>query len=199
MKLKAYFLICCVVISCKTRSDKPKNETTESNNLSEQGNNSIEKNKFSEYLKAIPFLELPYSTSCDDDYENPPELDQKLKKKYAGGDLESPFRRIPNNQDLEVILNLAPADVLLPIVKIYDKNGYLKASQQLFFGYCGGEPGYYHKEYITINPNLTIEHIDSTWMHKVDSLENEIKGTEKLEVETYKYEISKTGEIKKIK
>ncbi|WP_298311082.1 hypothetical protein [uncultured Aquimarina sp.] len=199
MKLKVYFLICCVVISCKTRSDKSKNATTESNNLLEQDNNSIEKNKFSDYLKAIPFLELPYSTFCDDDYENPPELDQKLKKEYSGGDLEEPYRRIPNNQNLEIILNLTPADVLLPIVKIYYKSGDLKASQQLFFGYCGGEPGYYHKEYITINPDLIIEHIDSTWTHKVDSLEIEIKGTEKLEVETYKYEISKTGEIKKIK
>ncbi|MUP40129.1 hypothetical protein [Labilibaculum euxinus] len=117
--------------------------------------------------------------------------------KFNDNELEYPYKKIATNEKFKIVMFLAPADVLLPIVKTYDFNGKIIDSETLFWGYCGGEPGYYHTEHLQINSSSLITHIDSTWTHEVDADYNEIKGTEKFDLKVIDFVINSDGTIQK--
>jgi len=204
MNKKLLIIICIGLLTgCQNNNKQQKEETPDESSttteLTDETNTETPLDpEFTSYLNKIPDLELPYSTACFSDYKNSPEIDKELKMKFLEGEWEWPHRRIPTNSEFIAVMNLAPADVVLPIIKTYKKSGEIISSQQMFFDYCGGEPGYYHSEHIIIKPNLVITHIDSTWTHQLDSLENEIEGTEKLEVKNFDYRILADGKIVKV-
>ncbi len=152
---------------------------------------------FQEYLNQMDFLELPYQTNCFNDYKQDNEISHELTMKFNDNELEYPYKKIATTEEFKIVMYLAPADVLLPIIKTYDPNGKIIDSEQLFWGYCGGEPGYYHTEHLQIKSNNLIRHIDSTWTHEVDDDYNEIKGTEKFELRVIDFVIKSDGTIEK--
>jgi len=151
---------------------------------------------FGEYMAAIPEVNLPYTSHCDGQYINRPDIDENLISKYAS-EGESPYRKIPNELDLSITINIVAHDIMLPILKIYDNEGNLKTSQPLFFNFCGEEPGFYSKAQFTISPDLSIMHIDSLKTFKTDPEHKEIEGTAKFEIEKTTFTILKNGTIKK--
>ena len=201
MYKKLIFIICMGLwASCQNNNEHEKKEayhnSTSSEELTERTSSDMTiDSEFAKYLEPIPDLEFPYSTACFSDYKNSPNIAEELKINFLKEKLIWPHRRIPTNSEFVAILNLVAADVVLPIIKTYNKSGDLISSQQMIFGYCGAEPGYYHSEHIIIKPNLVITHIDSTWTHELDSLENQIEGTEKLEVKNFNYRILADGKI----
>lgn len=150
--------------------------------------------EFESYLEEIEFLELPYFSKCGTNYSDYPSVDKKLKEKYTGK-FTDPYRRIPTDFPIEIVMELAPADYLLPIIKTFSKNAKPIKTLNTFSGYCGGEPGWYSIEYFTIMENLRMIHIDSLWEYEVDSLYNKIDGTLKGTVKTSYFQILETGNI----
>ena len=192
MKVPIILLFIFVLYGCTIESRPDKGETMEAPAEEDFDGDLIR------FLEPVPYMQLPFSTSCDNEYDAP-EYDTELQRKFIEERGEYPYRRIPGNSDLQILMTLSPADILLPIIKTYDKEGKLIASEQLFFNFCGGEPGYYHTEHIRINSNLVIEHIDSSWTYDVNDEQEEIEGTEKLEVVTQNFRILENGEIVKEK
>ncbi len=170
----------------------PKNKTKE-----KAEENMVVNDYFLEFLNQLDFLELPYETNCFNDYKQNKEISKELTLKFNDNELEYPYKKIATTEKFKIVIFLAPADGLLPIVKTYDMNGKIIDSEQLFWGYCGGEPGYYHTEHLQINTSNLITHIDSTWTHEVDADYNEIKGTEKFELKVINFVINSDGTIEK--
>ena len=200
MSKNLLFIICIgLFISCQNNNKQLKEEAAEYPSVkTEKVNNETQVDpEFAKYIEAIPDLELPYSIACFSDYNNSPNIDKDLKMKFLEREGEWPHRQIPTNSEFVAIMNLVSADIILPIIKTYNKSGEVISSQQMFFDYCGGGPGYYSSQHIIINPNLVITHIDSTWTYNLDSLENEIEGTQKLEVKNFDYRVLPDGKIVK--
>lgn len=90
---------------------------------------------------------------------------------------------------------LASADIELPIFYTFTNQGDTIATKQMFFGYCGGEPGYFHKEYFRLDEQMNLIHFDSTWRHEVDENYDEIEGTETFEAVTTNFVINSVGQF----
>jgi len=150
---------------------------------------------FAKFLELIPELDLPYQTSCDNSYPDYPEVPKELIEKYTKWYLYHPYRKITTNRNFQLVLHLAPADYELPILYTFTNNGDSISTKQMFFGYCGGEPGYFHKEHFRIDEQLNIVHFDSTWRHEVDEDYNEIEGTETLKAVTTIFTLTANGEF----
>ncbi|PXY03076.1 hypothetical protein DF185_03015 [Marinifilum breve] len=187
------------IVSCSLANSKKESVTSDKKEIRSQ--NTTEKKvvngEFQKFLNQLDFLELPYETNCFNDYKQDKEISQELTMKFNDNELEYPYKKIATTEKFKIIIFLASADVLLPIVKTYDLNGNIIDSEQLFWGYCGGEPGYYHTEHLQINSSNLITHIDSTWTHEVDTDYNEIKGTEKFELKVIDFVINSDGTIEK--
>ncbi|WP_133249937.1 hypothetical protein [Marinifilum breve] len=194
----ATFII-MTIVSCSLANSKKESVTSDKKEIRSQ--NTTEKKvvngEFQKFLNQLDFLELPYETNCFNDYKQDKEISQELTMKFNDNELEYPYKKIATTEKFKIIIFLASADVLLPIVKTYDLNGNIIDSEQLFWGYCGGEPGYYHTEHLQINSSNLITHIDSTWTHEVDTDYNEIKGTEKFELKVIDFVINSDGTIEK--
>ena len=145
----------------------------------------------------MDFLEIPYETNCFNEYNEEIKTSRELALKLNDNEMEFPYKRIATTEKFEIVLFLVPADGILPVVKTYDFQGKLIDSETLIWGYCGGEPGYYHTEYIQIKSNNLIRHIDSTWTHDIDADYNEIEGTEKVESKVIDFVINSDGTIDK--
>ncbi len=196
MKNLIILFIASLLLSCNSKTEVNKGNTSTKN---QSENVEIKKNisneKFASLLNKLDNLNLPYQNSCFAEYKEINDLDTSEYSFLVENVWERPFKKIPTKNNFEIIMYLAPADVLLPIIRTYDLNGKEIDSEQMFFGYCGGEPGYYHTEHFEINEQLTIHHIDSTWTCEVDSLYNDIDSTKELKVETYLWKILEDGQI----
>ncbi|SMO92774.1 hypothetical protein SAMN06265379_1173 [Saccharicrinis carchari] len=192
------------IVSCSQTNRKKESVTSENKEITRKNTtvkdvteNKVTNAEFQEFLNQLDFLELPYETNCFNDYKQDREISPELTMKFNDNKLEYPYKKIATTGKFKIVMYLAPADVLLPIVKTYDMSGKIIDSEQLFWGYCGGEPGYYHSEHLQINTSKLITHIDSTWTHEVDTDYNEIKGTEKFELKVIDFAINSDGTIEK--
>ena len=198
-RLLIIILIVVLITGCRQYDNKSSSNHNDTLSLSNELNssNNILNSDFNSYLNKIRIISLPYETTCGKFNSDSPIEDMDLIKKYSGGEFEPPYRRILTENDFEIILCFGIGDNLTPIIRTYDRNGKILSSQQLFFGYCGGEPGFYQSEFLKINSDLSITHIDSTWTYETDSLDNNIPETENLEVVITKYQIQNNGNISK--
>jgi hypothetical protein len=191
--------IIVVITGCKQQDNKSSSNQNDSISLSNELDSSddILDSGFNSYLNKISAITLPYETTCGKFNPDSPIDDMDLIQKYSEGGFEPPYRRISTENDFEIVLCYGIGDNLIPIIRTYDKDGKILSSQQIFFGYCGGEPGFYQSEFLKINPDLSITHIDSTWTYEIDSLDNNIPETENLEVVITEYKIQNNGNITK--
>ena len=199
IKLIPALLLIAFIYSCsspkkeKENITNPQKESIVTNKVVKE----ITNEEFKDFLSNLSFIEIPYETSCDSNYKQDYEMSEELIEKFSERKFQYPYKRVYTPENFEIVIFLSPADVIIPIVRTFDLNGNPIASEQMFHGYCGGEPGYYHTEHIQIvSPDL-ITHIDSTWTHEVDEDYNEIKGTEKFKLEVYDFIINKDGTITK--
>ena len=216
MRKLSTFILLILAFGCSTNSGDERtanSETTtlEQANVSPEPSNEPEPEKkietdetlepepidsaFAQYLEMIPELTLPYETGCGSYYPNYPEIPDSINIKYSRWDLYFPYRRFPTTGNFQLVMYLAPADIELPIFYTYTNRGDTIATKQMFFGYCGGEPGYYHKEHFRLDEQMILIHFDSTWRHEVDEDYNEIEGTETFEAVTTNFKINADGEF----
>ncbi|TAJ13857.1 hypothetical protein DMA11_07565 [Marinilabiliaceae bacterium JC017] len=197
-KMLALILV-MVAVSCTNTGSTKSNGQNEIQQKVK--NNSVKKeiaNKdFEKFLNQLDFLEIPNETSCFNSYKSDNAINQELSLKFSENNMEYPYKRIGSSKEYECVMFLVPADVLVPIIRTYDLNGKIIATEPLFLGACGGEPGYFHKEYFQIKSEKVITHIDSTWTCEIDEDYNDIAGTDKLEVKTYDIVINSDGTIAK--
>jgi len=135
--------------------------------------------------------------------ETPLHVDSESKDYLTGINYDSVARsgtiygRLFFNEHFYSLINLVPADDIVPELVTYDKNGD-KIDSWYFFRNPGTEPGFRSREYITINADQSIVFVDSTLTWDSDSLMNEIPGTEKLEIVRERFVITQEGHISKL-
>ncbi|GET23296.1 hypothetical protein [Prolixibacter denitrificans] len=200
MRKLIILLIASLLFSCSSKKENNKGNSTKtikSENIKIKKH--ITNKKFAALLDKLDTLSLPYKNGCFGEYKGNNILDTSEYSFLVRNVWECPYRKIPTKNNFEIIMYLVPADVLLPVIRTYDLNGKEIDSEQMFFGYCGGEPSYYHTEHFEIDKRLNIHHIDSTWTCEVDSLYNDIDSTRVLKVKTYQWKIQEDGQIVKEK
>ncbi len=198
MRISILLLSVLLIISCKTN----KKENTEKENTLEDNEivntkKVITNKKFANLLSKLETIDLPYKTSCDADYVSNTVLDTADYAFLVENIWDQPFKRIETSHNFEIIMFLVPADIILPVIRTYDLNGKQIDSEQMFFSYCGGEPGYFGKEFIKINKDLSIIHTDSIWSCEVDENYNDIDSTRTLKVKNFSVNILPNGQIEK--
>jgi hypothetical protein len=98
---------------------------------------------------------------------------------------------LPDTENSYKIIWLAPAEVEIPILTTFTKDGKKIKEEQLGVGGCGSDCGFSCKEFITINKELTIFSRDSINSTDCDTSGNPMENT------TKKYISYKTGKIMK--
>ena len=199
MKIIQLIILGLIICSCNNGSKK-KDVNLESETETIKTEKEIVKNldpKFATYLNKIDTLSLPQNIACFDlnKYELYENYKHLIDTTFSSEE-ETPYRRIKTNAPYEIVVYLAPADILIPIVKTFSLEGKEISTLQLFTN-CGGEPGFKARQFVEIQNNRRIVHIDSTWTWEVDEEYKEIDSTEKIKVTRTTYRIEKSGFIKK--
>lgn len=180
------FLIGC--FNNRTRTEKQEEEHTKNQN------SNVE---FKDLLSEIRAIEIPYMASCYSNFERDYDIDMDKYHKFLPEEMEYIYKKAEINEDIVMILYLAPAEVLIPIIRTYKSDGKEIDSEQLFDGNCSGEPGYLHNEHILIENYNTIIKIDSVLISKIDEDLNPIDSTKELNVTKQIIRIENDGTISK--
>jgi hypothetical protein len=198
MKIITPIILFLLIIGCvNQKNQKDKDSIQNIDNIStdiKPVSKYIDKN-FEEFLLKLEPLELPHEFKCYDftDWELLDKLSE-LRDTVYSEEWDIPYKRVLINDQFESVIFLAPADMHIPVIRTFDLNGNLISELQLFTS-CGQEPGYYARQFVTIETNLEIARIDSTWTCEVNNQGIEDKSTEKLEVSEAKFKIKSDGEI----
>jgi len=186
MKRLLPLLIVLVLSSCSTN-----------NKQIESAHETIEDNKedFAKYLALLPSVRLLFESNCEVccshpqiDEEN--KLIQKFKPKGS-----SILGLVEQNENRAVILVTYAADIIFPSIKVYDMTGRLTGEVSFMTRYCGGEPGYYGRQYFKINQDLSFAEIDTSYYMTFDSTNYETIDTTKIEIKGAIYKVDKSGII----
>jgi hypothetical protein len=100
-----------------------------------------------------------------------------------------PYCTFKTNGNYAAIIYLGEADCFLPILRTYDKTGKKIDEKCIAIGGCGVGPGFTCEEYMTLRKDYTLYTSDTISESAIDSLGNEIKGTET------KYVVYKEGRL----
>jgi len=73
--------------------------------------------------------------------------------------------------------------------------GRLTGEVSFMTRYCGGEPGYYGRQYFKINQDLSFAEIDTSYYMTFDSTNYETIDTTKIEIKGAIYKVDKSGII----
>jgi hypothetical protein len=138
MKEIIFLTILISIFSCSSKDNSTSKTDNEKNEITVK---KITNADFEEFLNYLDFIEFPYQTACFSNYEINNSIDEELILKFADNKLEYPYKRIYTPRDFEIVLFLSTADILIPTIRTYKLNGEIIDSEQMFFGYCGGEPG----------------------------------------------------------
>jgi len=201
MRITITIILTFLLISCLNRNNQ-NNQEIDDPKISDISDiieiNEISKSidgRFEEFLSALEPLVLPHQFECYD--FNDQDLLEKLsetKDTIYSEKWDIPYKRIIINEQFESAIFLSPADIYIPVLKTFNLNGDLISELQLMTS-CGQEPGFFSRQFVTIEPSLEIIRIDSTWRCEVNNQGIEDKSTEKLEVTTERFKINKVGEI----
>jgi len=155
----------------------------------------IKNSDFKIFLKDIPTIDLPYSTTCGlccDTKEI--EIDTSLVKKFNPDNLEIVGKLIDKEKYIG-ILYAGSADYLVPILITYNSYGDVISKRQFMQDYCGKTVDFYDNHYFNIDKQLQIKVIDSSFVFKMDPNNIKVIDTLKKDLKFSKFEISEDGEI----
>jgi hypothetical protein len=152
-------------------------------------------NEFIEYLNLLPTVSFPFETNCEKccehlnvDYDN--ELINKFKPE--GTAIVGLVRK---TGDRAIILVTYPADMIIPSLKVYDLMGNLIGDMTFMTDYCGGEPGFYSRQFFRIDKNLSLSQIDTLYETTFDSLTYHTLDTVDIKITTKNFKVNDEGEI----
>ncbi|MBU2020085.1 MAG: hypothetical protein KJ941_10620 [Bacteroidetes bacterium] len=159
-------------------------------------NNTTGNDSFEKYHESLPSISLPYQFSSTDlpksDFENNPPYSISSFNKFKFSEDQRVCLGKLVNEDYFIHLNCVKGDYgWVPLISVYGENGIKKQSINPFMN-AGMGIGYLSVEHVTINTNLDIEVIDSTWQSELtEDGDDEIEGTKKLIVSRRKIEFDK--------
>jgi hypothetical protein len=186
--MRKILLLTFLGLSC-CRTDKKETKTTEKQEISSTDN------EFGEYLDLLPALSLPFETNCDRccdhlkiDYSN--ELIDKFKPEGA-----AIVGLVSRTENSAVILVTYPADMIIPSLKVYDLKGNLTGDMTFMTDYCGGEPGFYNRQFFRIDKNISLSQIDTLYETTFDSLTYHTIDTTNIKITRKNFKINENGEI----
>lgn len=194
--MRNILLIACFGLWCcttdKKETEREKEKQIENAEIQEVKTDDSE---FSKYLDLIPNVELPFETNCERccdhaqiDYDN-----EVIKRFRPEG--TTIVGLVSRTKDRAIILVTYPADMIIPSLKVFDSNGKLTGDMTFMTSYCGGEPGYYGRQFFRINPDLTLSQIDTSYHMTVDSVDYHTLDTTKIEIVKKEYKVNNKGEI----
>lgn len=178
-------LLTLVAICCCT-SDKKK---------AGDQNTPYTETEFVEYLNLLPSVTLPFETNCEKccrhleiDYDN--KLINKFKPDGA-----AIFGLVNKTDDRAIILVTYPADMIIPSLKVYDLRGNLVGDMTFMGDYCGGEPGFYSRQFFRIDRDFSIHQIDTLYEMTYDSVTYQTIDTVDVKITAKKFVINAKGNI----
>jgi hypothetical protein len=101
---------------------------------------------------------------------------------------------LPDTSEFYAIIYCTAAACYMPVLAVYSKNGTLIDKKEISKG-CGAGAGYICSEVLKIKSLNDITVVYTQESFDVDNFGNEVKGTNKKEIDTYKYSIEKEGTI----
>ena len=186
--MRKIILLILLGLSCCT-VDKKENDTTDNKK------DSVVENEFVKYLDLLPTLTLPFETNCEKccdhlkiDYDN--ELINKFKPEGT-----AIVGLISRTEDKAIILVTYPADMIIPSLKVYDLKGNLTGDMTFMTDYCGGEPGFYSRQFFRIDRNLLLSQIDTLYETTFDSLTYHTLDTVDIKITTKNFKVNDKGKI----
>lgn len=186
--MRKILLLTFLGLSCCT-ADKKENKTTEEKEI------AISENEFTKYLDLLPTLTLPFETNCEKccdhlkmDYDN--ELINKFKPEGT-----AIVGLVSRTENRAIILVTYPADMIIPSLKVYDLKGNLTGDMTFMTSYCGGEPGFYSRQFFRINADISLSQIDTLYETTFDSLTYHTLDTTKIEITKKNFRVNEKGEI----
>jgi len=186
--MKNLILLTLLELCCCT-SDKKGTDTADNQKLLNVDN------EFVKYLDLLPTVPLPFETNCEKccdhlkvDYDN--ELINKFKPEGT-----AIVGLISKTKDRAIILVTYPADMIIPSLKVYDLNGNLTGDMTFMTSYCGGEPGFYNKQFFRIDKNILLSQIDTLIETTYDSITYHTLDTVDIKVMTKNFKVNEKGEI----
>jgi hypothetical protein len=170
------FILFFCLIACHTNvSDKSvtqeKSFTKDSDNYSKI---------FEDFTSQMPELTLPLELVCGKPFPvkvtEISSLDRAKNEGYFGL-----LGKLTEQENYTAVIYTTPADVVMPVIKTFDKQGNTIDSLVLYVGECGASPVGYWNAKVDILKDMTIVLTDSTISYKTDSLNNLIKSTKSFE------------------
>ena len=155
--------------------------------------------EFKKFISKFKILPLPFiaNTGC---YEPDSSLSVPLDMNtdsifigYIGPSLT--VGMLPDTSNFYAIIYCTAAACYMPVLSVYSKNGTLIDKKELSKG-CGAGAGYICSEELIIKSLNDITVVYAQEYYDVDNFGNEVKGTNKKEIDTYKYSIEKQGTIR---
>jgi hypothetical protein len=186
--MRKILLLTFLGLSCCT-ADKKEIKTTEEQEIASS------ENEFTKYLDLLPTLTLPFETNCEKccdhlkiDYDN--ELINKFKPEGT-----AIVGLVSRTENRAIILVTYPADMIIPSLKVYDLKGNLTGDMTFMTSYCGGEPGFYSRQFFRINTDISLSQIDTLYETTFDSLTYHTLDTTNIEISKKSFRINEKGEI----
>ena len=186
--MRKILLLTFLGLSCCT-TDKKETETTEKQEVSSADN------EFIKYLDLLPTLNLPFETNCERCCDHlKMDSDNELINKFKpeGTAIVGLVSRTENRA---IILVTYPADMIIPSLKVYDLKGNLTGDMTFMTSYCGGEPGFYSRQFFRINKNTSVSQIDTLYETTFDSLTYHTLDTTDIKITRKDFKINEKGEI----
>lgn len=135
----------------------------------------VHKSAFEQFVDSVPTLELPYELSTDDEmihYNNP------SSHVPEGAAL---MGKLPSLENVHLIVYSYPADIRLPVLELYSKDGTKLNDIQLFKYSCPLESSWNSKFLITKDYKIYIDKICDIYDSQIDKDTINIKGLLKNE------------------
>lgn len=157
--------------------------------------NSSKINDFDSFIKSIPLIDLPYSTTCGSCCNAIKlNLDSLFIQKYKLDGIDI-VGKLTETDKYVAILVAGGGDYLAPALFVYNKNGNLVSKQQFMGNYCGPILGFYGNYCLNIDKQLQITEIDTALVFKTDTVEFKIIDTLKRDIQVARFKINEQGKI----
>lgn len=152
-------------------------------------------NDFENYIKNIPTVDLPFSTTCSSCCNTIKiGIDTVLIKKFNPDNLDL-VGKIIEKKKFVAIFYAGQADGFVPILITYDRCGNIISKRQFMQDYCGQTVNFYSSHYLNIDKHLQIKVIDTSLVFKMDTVNYKIIDTLERDIKHTRFTIKEDGVI----
>jgi hypothetical protein len=158
---------------------------------------SNNKNDFKEYISSVKQIPFPisFNTSKYADRIMNNKADSLLVEKYKPIDANEIFGKLYENEESVGMIYTVYGDAITPILMTYNKDGMKMDSLNLFENASGYNPEKETYVTITINQPNKIKELDSTNTWKLNSNQERVDSSVKLNIDSAFYLIQDDGKI----